>query len=352
MTLAKSLLAICLASASLAFAQKTEVPENVMQQIYEEVKTPYKYGMVMEGADKDKKTDCPTIVRKGGMWYMYYFVYDGRGYETWLAKSKDLLHWDNLGRVLSFSDENDWDCNQKGGYIALPDYKWDGSYKLNKYDGKYWISYFGSNTTGYEQGDLAIGMAYTTGNPYVAHEWDRLPSPVLTPKDADVSWWDNKKLYKNSIIRDEKRLTGHEFVMYYNACGPYEAIGMATSDDMVHWKRYGTEPLLDHGKYITGDAYIQKIGDVYVMFYFGCGWNPNKKVLAWNTFACSYDLIHWTDWKGEELIKSSEPYDKKFAHKSCVVKWKGVVYHFYCAVDKDDNRGIALATSKDLSASK
>jgi hypothetical protein len=34
-----------------------------------------------------------------------------------------------------------------------------------------------------------------------------------------------------------------------------------------------------------------------------------------------------------------------------VIKHDGVVYHFYCAVDAADNRGIAVATSKDLGTS-
>ncbi|WP_431210825.1 hypothetical protein ACQ86N_33435 [Puia sp. P3] len=67
--------------------------------------------------------------------------------------------------------------------------------------------------------------------------------------------------------------------------------------------------------------------------------------------ACSYDLQHWTDWTGPDLIQSSEPYDEVFAHKSFVVKYMGVVYHFYCGVDKKGNRGIAVATSKDLGKS-
>jgi hypothetical protein len=35
-----------------------------------------------------------------------------------------------------------------------------------------------------------------------------------------------------------------------------------------------------------------------------------------------------------------------------VIKHDGIVYHFYCAVDAADNRGIAVATSKDLGTSK
>jgi hypothetical protein len=84
------------------------------------------------------------------------------------------------------------------------------------------------------------------------------------------------------------------------------------------------------------------------MFYFGAFWKPG----AFNRFAVSNDLIHWNDWKGEDLIKSSEPYDDLFAHKSFVVKHDGVVYHFYCAVNKGEQRGIAVATSKDLGKSE
>ena len=39
---------------------------------------------------------------------------------------------------------------------------------------------------------------------------------------------------------------------------------------------------------------------------------------AFNTFAASYDLVHWTDWKGADLIIPSKDYDELFAHKSYV----------------------------------
>ena len=347
-TTALSISIAVLLLASCSHTLPETVPQREMERIYEEVKTPFKYGLVMPGW-QGHATDCPTIFRRDGKWYMCYFVYDGRGYETWLAQSDDLLSWETLGRVLSFSEEGDWDQDQKGGYIALPDTRWGGSYELEKFDGKYWMSYFGSNTPGYETGDLSVGIAYTRDNPATPHEWERLGAPVLSPKDADVSWWDNDKLYKNSIIRDPDCLTGHPFVMYYNAKGDCERIGMAVSDDMLHWQRYGADPVLEHGsRGITGDAYLQRIGNLWVMFYFGHAWDDATARTAWNSFACSYDLVHWTDWTGEPLVQSSEPYDSHYAHKSCVVKWNDVVYHFYCAVDDARNRGIALATSRDL----
>ena len=41
-----------------------------------------------------------------------------------------------------------------------------------------------------------------------------------------------------------------------------------------------------------------------------------------------------------------------FAHKSYVVKHNGVVYHFYCAVNNDQQRGIAVATSVPMGRSE
>lgn len=338
------------------------VPDSIMQSVYEKVKTPFKYGMVMVPSSNDKKIDCPTIFKKGNEWFMSYIQFDGRGYETWLAKSKDLLNWKVLGRLLSFSNDTTlWDAHQKAGYLALVNPTWEGDYKLQKYNHQYWMSYFGGNTRGYEAGDLSVGIAYSSKLPTRVNEWQRLPQPILTSKDQDVRWWEDKKIFKSTVIWDQQNTVGYPFVMYFNANGDtskgkdkkvrwFERIGMAVSNDMLHWKRFETEPVMHHKIGLTGDAMIQKIDQLWVMFYFGAFWEGRKD--AFNRFACSYDLVHWTDWKGADLIQSSTDYDNKFAHKSYVVKWKGVVYHFYNAVNQTDQRGIAVATSKDLGTSK
>jgi predicted GH43/DUF377 family glycosyl hydrolase len=341
-------------ATALAQPKLTMVPPLQMQKVYEEVRTPFKYGLVLVPPTVKKKVDCPSVFCNGEMWYMTYIVYDGRGYETWLAKSKNLLSWETLGPILSFSDDTTrWDNNQKGGYIALQDPEWGGSYQWLAYKGKHWMSYLGGNKRGYEAGQLSVGMAFTEKDPATAHEWQLLGKPVLRSSDKDVRWWENATQYKSSVIQDKQKLTGHEFVMYYNAYGDSinpkkgaERIGMAVSDDMVNWKRYLKDPVLNHHRGITGDATLQKMGDLWVMFYFGAFWPEGRKD-AFDRFACSYDLVNWTDWTGDDLIKPSETYDEVYAHKPCVVKWDGVVYHFYCSVDKNDNRGIAVATSSD-----
>lgn len=334
-------------------AAQEVVPETVMQQIFEEVKTPYKYGLVVVPENSSKMVDSPSVFRMKNKWYMTYIVFDGKGYETWLAKSNDLLNWETLGKIMSFT-ENTWDANQKAGYIALQDFDWGGSYEVQKYNGKYWMSYLGGATSGYEAGVLGIGMAFSE-KLTKPEEWRRLEKPVISAHDADVRWYDNITIYKSSVIWDKAKNTGYPFVMFYNAKGSdkpngkavAERIAMAVSDDMVNWKRFGENPVIDHQTGISGDAFITKIGDVWVMFYFGAFWKPG----AFDRFACSYDLVNWTLWTGDDLISPSEEYDSRYAHKPFVVKYKGVVYHFYCAVDEKENRGIAVATSIDLGKS-
>ncbi|WP_187357727.1 hypothetical protein [Cyclobacterium plantarum] len=61
------------------------------------MKTPYKYGVVFQHRDTTKMVDSPTIFRYEGDWYMTSIVFDGKRYETWLAKSKKLLDWEGVG---------------------------------------------------------------------------------------------------------------------------------------------------------------------------------------------------------------------------------------------------------------
>ena len=321
---------------------RRDVELNVMERVYQEVKTPYKYGLVLKGRN-NSKVDCPSVFPFGKKWYMTYIIFDGNGYETAIAESSDLVNWKPLGKILSFQPGR-WDENQVAGYIALQDFRWGGSYELQEYDGKYWLSYIGGALKGYETDPLAIGIAWTN-NPTKPVEWNRLNQPVLSRDQPDVRDFEKLTQYKSHIIYDKNETLGYPFVMFYNGKPDkgYERIGMAVSNDMTHWLRYGQAPVIDNGKGISGDPQITRIGNVWVMFYFGAFWKPK----AFDTFACSYDLIHWTKWTGPHLVEPSEPWDQTYAHKPWLIKHNAVVYHFYCAVG-DRGRVIALATSKPM----
>ena len=367
------LLSLLIFGGITVFAQK--ISKNVMQKIYDEVKTPYKYGMVVAPEDNYHQIDCPMVYREGGKWYMTYVVYngkdgtDGRGYETWLATSDDLLQWKTLGRLLCYADKG-WDMNQRAGYPALIDWTWNGSYEMAKYKGRHWMSYFGGEGTGYEaiRKPLNMGMASTKGDITQAHPWETSPSPVLSINDKSAQWWEKLTHYKSTVYWDKNKTLGKPFVMFYNAGGinpanqlKAERIGIALSGNMTSWrrlplrtaKRKTGNPVFFHEApgIITGDAQIVKFPHYYVMFYFSA-YNPERKYNAYNTFAVSRDLVNWQDWEGADLVYPSKPYDDMFAHKSYVLKHQGVVYHFYCAVNHAGQRGIAVATSVPMGRSQ
>ena len=264
---------VCVATA----AEKI-VSQETMKAIYEEVKTPYKVGMVLL-PEKDECLDDPAVFRHGDAWYMTVVRYVNKGYETHLAKSADLVLWQRLGCTLKRGEPGTWDSAQAGGYPCLFDTKWGGSNALKTFDAKYWMIYLGGDRRGYEAEPLSNGMA--------------------TP--------------------------------------PCCSAGNATRRTPCF-----VRPIPMRG--LTANAMLQKIDDVWVMFYFGYLWRPGG---AFDTFACSYDLKNWTKWEGKPLVEPSESYDKTHAHKPWVLKHDGVVYHFYCAVG-DKGRGIALATSKPI----
>ncbi len=342
------------------------VSQDVMAKVYEQVRTPYKYGLVIAPETNKRKFDCPTVFRVDDFWYMTYVCYngsggtDGRGYETWLAKSDDLLHWETLGRILAYGDDC-WDLNQRGGFPALIDYEWGGSYNIHKFNGNYWMTYIGGPGSGYEavNAPLSIGLASTSDDVTTAHQWTTYSKPILTYDEKKAQWWEQMTQYKSTVYEVDKNLFGYRFMMYYNAGGKDathpkgERIGVAFSNDMKKWKRYENNPIFAHDSdgTITGDAQIVKMGDLYVMFYFSA-FNPTRDYYAYNTFAASYDMINWYDWEGDDLIIPSKPYDEMFAHKSYVVKYNDVVYHFYCAVNNAGQRGIAVATSKPMGLSE
>lgn len=335
----------------LGTASAAAVDEDEMKAVYEAVKTPYKYGLVL-APGKGEMFDNPCVYRQGDTWYMLFVRFDGKGYETHLAQSADLVHWERKGCVFQRAAEpSAWDAAQADLWPILLDARWEGPNTLVPFEGRYWGLYIGGARHGYETDPLATGLAWTD-DPTVARPWRRFAgNPVLQASDAGVREFEKKTIYKHYVVEDATRALGGRFVSFYNAADGQnhsERIGVAVSDDLRTWRRWGREPVVAdalpgrHG--ISGDPMIRRVGDLWVMFYFGCGWGGPG---AFDTFACSRDLKTWTKWTGPKLVEPSEPWDAQYAHKPWVVKHDGVVYHFYCAVG-DRGRGLALATSKPL----
>ncbi|MCR5263487.1 MAG: hypothetical protein K6D94_06405 [Clostridiales bacterium] len=332
------------------YADRQVTPET-MREVRASLDTPVKRGAVMEF--DDRYTDCPGVFRYRGRWYMYFIAISKdvkeSGYETHLAASDDLLHWGYIGRILRRDSERTWDSRQIAGYPALYDPRVGRGCELSTHDGKYWMTYLAGDSDGYEPDPLLMGAA-SCADPLDADSFVRCDQPIMTPQDSDARFFETKTLYKSAVIRDEERLTGHEFFMMYNAKAydNHERIYMAVSDDMKKWTRYGGRPVIDDITgdpecYITADPMMMRRGDgLYVMNIM----KFNKSRGAFDTFACSYDLNHWTEWLGEPTVYPSkdDPDQDVYAHKPWIITWEGHVYHFYCACTSDNRRYIALAT--------
>ncbi|HLF95204.1 MAG TPA: hypothetical protein VJB14_17185, partial [Planctomycetota bacterium] len=320
------------------------VPDERLKEVYEEVKTPFKHGIVLHG-EGGWNVDSPCVFRLGDRWHMLYVRENGVVHETWLAESADLLDWKPKGRVLA-AGSGGWDDKVLLGTMAFQDPEWGGRGEPGTHDGTAWISYAGGALDN-RGGALSIGLAGSK-TPADPASWTRHPAnPVVRAKAPGAHPFEAAGLLKSVIVRDEARRSGHPFLMVYEGSdlGGARRLGLAGSDDLLTWTRLGNGPLFDHGGGISGRPQIVRIGDLWVMFYFGAYWKPK----GFDTFACSWDLQRWTTWGGPDLVAPSveRSYDDRLAHKPAVVKHGGVVYHFYCG-DGGQGRVIALATSRPL----
>jgi len=325
-----------------------------MQAIYDEIKTPHEYGVVLSGSGNEGDfdsvlVDCPHVFRMpdDNCWYMTYVGHDGVGYRTGLARSKDLLHWEKLGMILDMgSSAGAWDRHNAGGYIVR-DQSWGNAPTLHKHNGKYVMLYLGSSEPGYENGTIAIGLATAS---CISGPWEKHPDPVLTPLDNEL---ERGAIWKIFVLP----IDGH-YVSFFPAGkfadAGHEWMSMAYSDDLIHWRREESNPVLKAsldqggrawGERQTGDCEVVRIGSTWVMVYF-----TDSPYGIIDSFAVSKDLVHWTE-SHIPLRLRNQPYNCTFAHKPCLFKHNGVVYHYYNAVatsGSKETRTIALAASREL----
>lgn len=327
--------------------QPKKVSDLTMQAVYEKLKTPYKYGAVMKF--DDKLCDSPSVFYYSGAWYMSFIQIDknvsSSGYESFLAKSDDLLHWEILFPIFERTDEDVWDAKQRAAYAAFVNNSLSGNFEIQPVNGKYYFSYLGGNLNGYETDPLKMGELSTT-DLLDASCYHPFPNPILQPSDPDARVGERLTIYKGHLVIDEKMTLGHRYICAYNAkdSDHVETVFLAVSDDGENWERYLDRAILQEPEaQITGDPQIFTYGDLYVMIYFVL-----KDGKTYNNFAVSYDLVNWTRWTGKPLIESEYEWENVFAHKVSFVIYNGVRYHFYCAVNSTGERFIAVATSEKI----
>ena len=75
---------------------------TILEKIYNQIKTPYKYGAVMKL--DGRMTDSPVVFKRNNKYYMSFISIDSEaktGYQTHIAESDDLLHWKVIGNIFA-----------------------------------------------------------------------------------------------------------------------------------------------------------------------------------------------------------------------------------------------------------
>ncbi len=300
------------------------------------------------GYEKFESVDVPTVYQIPGndKWYMSFIGFDGRGYQSFVAESDDLLHWRHQGLAMGFGPEGEFDHGGRViGAFLYESYDIQAPRRLKKKDGKYWTLYGAyPRQGGYELRPGYEGVAFSEDG----LTWKRAKEqPILSVHDADCGTWEKDCIYQPWLVEHE----GSYFNFYNAAHGSVEQMGLALSGDLLNWKRYPENPVIrntpgGYDEQFCSDGKMFRDGDHWVMFYFGVG-HGGAHVMA----AFSRDLRHWTVHP-EPLYKAGghpSGLDKQYAHKiSLVFNPKNQTYYmYYCAVG-NQGRGIGLITSKPV----
>ena len=303
----------------------------------------------VSGFEEFKNTDCPTIYQIPGQtdrWFMSFIGFSGKGYNSFVVESEDLIHWKNPRLAMGFGPEGEFDHGGcvVGAYL-YKSYDIKAPRLLKQRDGKYWTLYgCYPRQGGYELRPGYEGVAISDDG----LSWRRAkPSYILSVHDADVGEWERDCIYQPWLVEHDKR-----FYDFYNAAnGGIEQLGVATSDNLLDWTRCTENPVLRNrpGGYdekFCSDGKVFRDGDHWTMFYFGVGRDGAHIMVAF-----SRDLLHWTQHP-EPLYKAGghpDGLDRQYAHKISLVynPQNETFYMYYCATG-NKGRCIGLLTSKPV----
>jgi predicted GH43/DUF377 family glycosyl hydrolase len=275
----------------------------------------------------DQMVESPSVVRDpAGGWAMLYVGYGGDPIRPGigLARSADAVHWVKSSAPALTASSVPGAADEAGATGPV----------VYRQGSRWVLFYIGVTGSGYEQGRKTIDAATSQT---LSGPWTRLGAVV----EPDGSGWDAEAVWHVSVVRDHGR-----WVMFFNATGSddKERIGYATADRLLGTWRVADEPVLEpvDGTWeslIVGDPSVRRVGDHWVMDYYGVDGQH-----AADAEAVTTDAEFPLGWQRTGVVLApSEAYDSQFAHKPFVVTDRGRLLHFYTAVGDDGRRTIALA---------
>jgi beta-xylosidase len=310
--------------------------------------------LAISGCEAFHSFDVPVVYQlpdQPGKWFMSFIGFNGRGYNSFVAESTDLVHWTHPRLAMGFGRSGEFDF----GGCVIGAYLYESSdikapRLLKKRSGQFWTLYgCYAKQGGYEVDPGYEGVASSANG----LSWQRAKDQyILSIHDPDVGEWEKDCIYQPWLVEHEGL-----FYNFYNAKHMpdwIEQMGLATSKDLLDWKRYAGNPVVrvrpgGYDEQFCADGKVFRDGDHWIMFYFGVR-QSHAHIMA----ACSRDLLHWTAHP-EPLYKAGghpDSLDTQHAHKISLLynPANDTFYMYYCAVG-NKGRAIGLLTSKPIAVS-
>ncbi|MDR1887454.1 MAG: hypothetical protein LBQ70_06005, partial [Prevotellaceae bacterium] len=197
------------------------------------------------GAEDFHSYDVPCVYQLPGkpdIWYMSFIGFNGKGYNSFVAESDDLIHWKNPKVAMGFGAEGKFDY---GGCVVgayLYD-SWDvrAPRTLQQKDGRYWTLYGAYPRQGaYELRPGYEGVATSIDG----LQWTKASEePILSVYQKDCREWEKDCIYQPWLVEHD----GAYYNFYNAANGGIEQMGLALSNDLIHWVRYPFNPVVKNG---------------------------------------------------------------------------------------------------------
>lgn len=183
-----------------------------------------------EGADYEQKGLCaPGALVRDGQVHLFYQTY-GNGPDDAIchAVSADGIHFERNPTNPVFSPRGDWNCGRAIDAEVIA------------FNGRYYL-YYATRDPDYKVQMTGVAVAPEETD-FSRGEWrEPLSHPVLSP---ELPW------EKNCI--EGASVTERNGLLYMFYAGAYnnepQQIGVAVSNDGLHWKRLTDEPFLSNGK--------------------------------------------------------------------------------------------------------
>ena len=189
--------------------------------------------------------------------------------------------------------------------------------------------------------------------------WSRYNGNPVLSKSTTPSWDDlvayAPKILKNSDGSPYVDSQGN-YYLYYTGSGTlaglnFDQSGLALSKDLLHWTRYGSNPVLPRvsGSTTAGDASavsIIKDGNIFYMWHEGnSNMNPSLGDNVTINVATSVDGKVWTEYAANPVLSQGSGSDNYDLYAPVVIKDGSTWKMWYTGHDSADSFGLMYATA-------